>query len=215
MKKQYVVFGAGRFGKSIAVTLQEQGCEVLVVDKDPAVIDDIADSVSYAICANAENAETFAELGMRNLDGAIVACAGSLEASIVTTMMCHEIGIPHILCKAKNKTHEKILKKVGATKVIYPEVEMGKRVAKFLCADNFADWIELSPKYSLVEMDIPSVWQGRSLAQLKLREEYHLNVVGIKQEGDLQVNLNPHDPLPKNSVLIVVGDNEDLEQFQK
>ena len=205
MKKQYVVFGAGRFGRSIAVTLQSRGCEVIVVDRDPEVIEDIADEVSYAICANVEDPDIFADLGMKNLDGAIVAITESLEASIVTTMMCHEMGIPRIMAKAR---------KVGATRVMYPEVEMGRRVAKYIVADNFADWIELSPKYSLVEMAIPSAWIGRSIRTLGIREKYHLNVVGIKNGDEMRVKIDPEAPLLKEEVLIVVGEDADLQQFQ-
>lgn len=215
MKKQYVVFGAGKFGRSIAVTLQELGCEIILVDRDPELIQDVADEVSYAICANVEDTEVFSELGMRNLDGAIVAITESLEASIVTTMVCHEMGIPRILAKAKNEMHEKILRSVGAHKIIYPEVEMGRRVAKYLVADNFTDWIELSPKFSLVEMDLPSGWSGKTLVELKVREKYRLNVIGIKDGDTVNVTMNPNEPLKSGVILIVVGENRDLEAFQK
>lgn len=214
MKKQYVVFGAGKFGRSIAVTLQELGCEIVLVDKDPEVIQELADEVSYAICADVEDSSIFDNLGMHNLDGAIIAITESLEASIVTTMMCSEMGIPRILAKAKNRLHEKILKSVGAHKVIYPEVEMGKRVAKYLVADNFTDWIELSPRYSLVEMDIPPQWCGKTLAELRIREKYGLNVIGIKNGDSVIVNPSPAEPLPSGVVLIVVGGNRELEAFQ-
>lgn len=215
MKKQYVVFGAGRFGKSIALTLQSLGSEVIVVDNDPEVVQEIADDVSYAICADVEDPEVFGNLGLRNLDGAIIAIAGNLEASIVTTMQCSEIGIPRILAKARNELHEKILKSVGAHKVIYPEVEMGRRVAKYLAADSFMDWIELSPYYSLVEMGIPDGWCGKSLSDLQIREKYKLNVIGVKEGDKVTVKLDPHEPLKEGIVLIVVGENEDLEKFQK
>lgn len=214
MKKQYVVFGAGKFGASIAVTLQEHGCDVILVDKNPELIQDLADQVSYAICANVEDEETFEELGLKNVDGAIVAITESLEASIVTTMMCHELGIPRILVKAKNSMHEKILRSVGAHKVIYPETEMGRRVAKYLVADNFADWIELSPYFSLVEMDIPAKWCGKSLIELQIREKYRVNVIGIKDGDRVSVTLDPKQPLKPGVILILVGENKDLEALQ-
>ena len=214
MKKQYVVFGAGRFGRSIAVTLQSRGCEVIVVDRDPEVIEDIADEVSYAICANVEDPDIFADLGMKNLDGAIVAITESLEASIVTTMMCHEMGIPRIMAKARNEMHEKILRKVGATRVMYPEVEMGRRVAKYIVADNFADWIELSPEYSLVEMRTPDNWTGRTLKELDLRGRYGLNVLGIRSGKSVSVNINPEEKLQADQILIIVGSNRSLERLQ-
>lgn len=214
MKKQYVVFGAGKFGASIAVTLQEYGCDVILVDKNPELIQDLAEQVSYAICANVEDEETFEELGLKNVDGAIVAITESLEASIVTTMMCHELGIPRILVKAKNSMHEKILRSVGAHKVIYPETEMGRRVAKYLVADNFADWIELSPYFSLVEMDIPAKWCGKSLIELQIREKYRVNVIGIKDGDRVSVTLDPKQPLKPGVILILVGENKDLEALQ-
>lgn len=214
MKKQYVVFGAGKFGASIAVTLQEHGCDVILVDKNPELIQDLADQVSYAICANVEDEETFEELGLKNVDGAIVAITESLEASIVTTMMCHELGIPRILVKAKNSMHEKILRSVGAHKVIYPETEMGRRVAKYLVADNFADWIELSPYFSLVEMDIPAKWCGKSLIELQIREKNRVNVIGIKDGDRVSVTLDPKQPLKPGVILILVGENKDLEALQ-
>lgn len=215
MKKQYVVFGAGRFGKSIAVTLQQLGCEIIVVDKDPEVIQEIADDVSYAICANVDDQEVFRKLGLRNVDGAIIAITEDLEASIVTTMQCSEIGIPRILAKARNELHEKILKNVGAHKIIYPEVEMGRRIAKYLVAENFADWIELSPKYSLVEMEAPRQWCGKNLVELQIREKHNLNVIGIKRGNTVNVKIDPHEQLQDGEILIVVGENEELEKFQK
>ncbi len=215
MKKQYVVFGAGRFGKSIAVTLQQLGCEIIVVDKDPEVIQEIADEVSYAICANVDDQDVFQNLGLRNLDGAIIAITEDLEASIVTTMQCSEIGIPRILAKARNDLHEKILRNVGAHKIIYPEVEMGRRMAKYLVADNFADWIELSPKYSLVEMEVPRQWCGKNLIELQIREKYNLNVIGIKYGDTVSVKIDPNEKLRDDEILIVVGENTDLEKFKK
>lgn len=215
MKRQYVVFGAGKFGGSVAVTLQELGCEVIVVDKDPEVVQEIADQVSYALCANVEDPEVFGELGLHNVDGAVISMTTSLEASIVCTMMCKEMGIPRILAKARNKTHEKILRSVGAHRVIYPEVEMGRRVAKYFEARNFADWIELSPRYSLVEMDMPDNWCGKSLSQLGIRENHGLNVIGVRDGDQVSVNLDPGQPLQKGQTVIVIGANEDLEKFGK
>lgn len=214
MKKNYAVFGAGKFGRSIATTLEELDCDVILVDKNPEIIQDVAAEVSYAICADVEDPEVFQELGMRNLDGAIVAITESLEASIVTTMMCHELGVPRILAKAKNSMHEKILKSVGAHKIIYPEVEMGRRVAKYLVADNFADWIELSPKFSLVEMPVPKDWVGQTLIRLDVRRRYRLNIIAIKSGDTVNVTIDPNEPLKPGTVLIVIGENKDLEAFQ-
>lgn len=215
MRKQYVIFGAGKFGRSIAVTLQELGSEVILVDKNPEVIQELADHVSYAICSDVDDPETFQNLGIHNLDGAVIAITENLEASIVTAMMCSEMGIPRILAKAKNRMHEKILRSVGAHKIIYPEEEMGRRVAKFLAADDFADWIELSPKYSLVELDTPQEWSGRSLTQLQVREKYNISIIGIRDGDHVIVSPDPGKPLRMGTVLIAIGENKYLEAFHK
>lgn len=215
MKKQYAVFGAGKFGASVAVTLESFGCEVMVVDRDPERIQEIADQVSYAVCVNVEEPDAFAALGLRNMDGVVVAITENLEASIVTVMMCSEAGIPRIFAKSRNKTHEKILKSVGAHKIIYPEMEMGKRIAKYIVADNFLDWIDLSPKYSLVEMEIPENWKGRTLRELKIREKHQVNVIGCKEGDQVNINMDPSSPLPENGVLIIIGENEAIERIPR
>lgn len=215
MGKQYAVFGAGEFGSSVAIALQQLGWEIIVVDKDPEVIQEIADQVSYAVCADLDDPGVFEKLGLHDLDGVIISITERLETSIVVTMMCKEMGVPRILAKARNRTHEKILRSVGAHKVIFPEVEMGRRIAKYLAADNFLDWIELSPKYSLAEVNTPAKWCGKGLLELKVREKYHLNVIGIKRGDSVTIHIDPRQPLSADDILIVVGENEDLNILQE
>ena len=111
--------------------------------------------------------------------------------------------------------HEKILRSVGADKVIFPEEEMGHRIAKYLAADNFVDWIELSLKSSLVEMKTPAAWRNKTPLELQIREKYRLNIIGIKRGDLVSVHVNPREALLAEDILIVIGDNEDLEQFQQ
>lgn len=214
-RKQYVVFGAGKFGESVAVTLEELGYEVMVVDRDPEIIQDLAPRVSYAVCANLDEQDAFENLGLSAMDGAVIAFTEDLGASIVTAMMCHEAGIPDIFAKAKSETHEKILKAVGVHRVIHPEVEMGKRIAKYIVADNFLDWIDLSPEYSLVEMEIPRSWRGKTPRELRLREIYQINIIGFKQGETINVSIDPSAPLPQEGIVIVVGENASIERISK
>lgn len=213
-KKQYVVFGLGAFGRSVALNLENMGCDVIVVDRSYERIQEIADSVSYAIRADVNDAEALEGLGGRNLDGAIVAIAENLEASIMAVMAAKEMGIPYILAKAKGDLNEKILKKVGADETIRPERESGERVAKTLISGTFADWIELSSDFSLVEVAIPKAWVGQTLAELRVRETYGVNVVGLIQEGNVNVMVDPMEPLPEEGLLIVIGSNKNLEFLQ-
>ena len=212
-QQQYIVFGAGKFGTSVALTLEEEGCEVMVVDKDAEKIQEISSKVSHAVCLNIEDAESFAGLGLKNVDGVVVAMTENLEASIVTVMLCSEAGVPRIFAKARNATHEKILKSVGAHRIIFPERDMGQRVARHIVADNFIDWIDISQEYSLVEIQIPSAWEGKTLRDLKLRERLQLNLIGYKTTDSVQINPDPAAPLPAGVTLIVIGQNATIEQL--
>ena len=213
MRKQFAVFGLGSFGWSVALTLESLGCDVLVVDKSYEKIQEISDQVSYAMKADVSDPEAMQALGGRNLDGAVVAVSESLEASIMATMLSKEMGIPYVLAKAKDRLQGTILEKVGADSVVYPEREMGSRVAKNLVSNTFFDWIELSSEYSMAETVIPAKWAGRSLSELKIREKYGINVVGIIQDEKVNVMFDPQEPLPVDGILIVIGANSVLEKF--
>lgn len=213
MKKQYAVFGLGSFGRSVALTLESLGCDVIVVDKSYEKIQEIADSVSYAMRADVADSDALLSLGGRNLDGAVVAVSENLEASIMATIVAKEVGIPYVLAKAKDELQGMILEKVGADAIVYPERDMGGRVAKSLMSTAFTDWIELSSEYSMAETVVPDNWVGKSLAELKIRERYGLNVVGVMQGVKVDVTFDPHEHLPKDCIIIVIGANSVLERF--
>lgn len=215
MKKQYAVFGLGKFGESVAMQLENLGCEVVVVDKSMEKVQNIADYVSYAMCADVEDPEVIQSLGARNLDGAVIAVAESLETSIMATILSKEMGIPYVLAKAQNDLHATILKKVGADAIIHPEKEMGRRVARNLVAGSFTDWIDLSPDYSIVEMEIPLGWVGKRLIDLHVREKFGINVVGIVENGVMDVAVNPENILKDKSIVILIGSNQSLQNFKK
>ncbi len=161
MGKQFAVFGLGSFGKSVALTLQSFGCDVIAVDNCYEKIQDIADSVSYAMCGDVTEPEFMKTIGARNLDGAVIAVSENLEAAIMATMISKEMGISYVLVKAMDELQGKILEKVGADSIVYPEIDMGERVAKKLISTEFIDWIELSPDYSLTEKLLPKQWKER------------------------------------------------------
>ena len=203
MKKQFAVFGLGSFGESIALELQKLGCEVVAVDKDMERVNGIADSVSYAMQADIGDPEFIRSLGTRNLDAVVIAEAESLEASIMAALECKEIGVPNVIAKAKNNRHATVLKKIGVDTIIFPEKEMGVRLAKNLMSASFTDWIALSP--------MPAKWSGKTLKELDVRRNYEVNVVGIKSGAHVEVNPDPLEVLRKDMVLILVGSNTALE----
>ena len=213
MEKQYAVLGMGSFGESVALTLENMGCDVLVMDDSYEKIQDISDKVSYAMKADVSDPDALQALGGKNLDGVVVAVSENLEAGIMATMLCKEMGTPLVVAKAKNKLQGAILKRVGADRIVYPEIEMGSRVAKSLVSREFMDWIELSNDYSMVEIAVPDKWVGRTLVDINVRERLGINVVGIIINGKIDVTLDPQKPLPEGGILIVIGANDVLEKF--
>ena len=213
MRKQYAVFGLGSFGESVAVALQELGCEVVVVDNHMERIEDISPYVSYAVQADIEDPEVIRSLGARNLDGVVVAVADDMEASIMATLVSKEIGVPYVLAKAKNELHAKVLKKIGADSIIFPEKEIGQSVARNLVSGEFVDWISLSPDYSITEIQVPEKWIGKSLSEIDVRRTKDVNVVGVRIGEKNQVTIDPEEPLQKEMMLIMIGSNEALEKF--
>lgn len=214
-KKQYAVLGLGKFGYSVAITLENMGCDVIVVDNSAEKIQNIADSVSFAIRADIGESNVIKSLGARNLDGAIIGVSENMEASIMATIVAKEVGIPYVIAKAQNELHGKILRKVGADSIIFPEKEMGSRIAKALVSTHFADLIELSADYSLVEIEVPVKWVGKSLLELNVRQRHNINVIGLIQDDEVEVSLNPNDPLPSHGLIIVVGSNKALQKFKE
>ena len=174
---------------------------MLVVDDSAEKIQEISEDVSYALKADVSDPEALEALGGRNLDGAVVAVSENFEASIMATMLCKDMGIPKVLAKAKDKLQG------------YPEIEMGSRVAKNLVAKEFSDWIELSDDYSMVEAVVPEPWQGKCLAELRVRERFGINVVGIIINKQVDVTFDPMEPLPENAILIMIGANDILQRF--
>lgn len=213
MRKQYAVFGLGSFGESVAVTLQELGCEVVVVDNHMERIENISPYISYAVQADIEDPEVIRSLGARNLDGVVVAVADDMEASIMATLVSKEIGVPYVLAKAKNDLHAKVLKKIGADSIIFPEKEIGQSVARNLVSGEFVDWISLSPDYSITEIAVPEKWIGKSLSEIDVRRTKDVNVVGVRIGEKIQVTIDPEEPLQKEMMLIMIGSNEALEKF--
>ena len=202
-KKEFAVFGLGRFGKSVALTLADAGCEVLIADHEVEAVQELADLVTYAVEGDVTNQELVKTLGISNYEGVIIATGGDLEASVMATILVKEIGVPYVLAKAKTELHGKILKKVGADKVVFPEKDTGIRIANQLMHGNYFDAIELSETYSIMDLDMPEAWVGQTMKTLDLRAKYKVNVIGMKSNGMLNINPGPDVVLQKDDVLIV------------
>ena len=213
MKKQFIVLGLGSFGASVAVTLQRMGCDVVAIDQDMECVEAVADQVAYAMQADIGNPELLQSLGSKNFDGIVIASSENLEGSIMAVLSAREMGIPYVLCKAHNKRYAEVLRKVGADAIVFPEREMGKRIARNLVSGNLADWIALSPDYSVVEAAIPEKWIGKTLKELDVRKTYGVNVIGSREGERVEITPDPDIPLKAGKNLKLVGANEALENI--
>ncbi|UPM53359.1 potassium channel family protein [Gottfriedia acidiceleris] len=213
MKKQYAVIGLGRFGSGIVNTLLQHGNEVLVIDINEERINEIADIATHAVIADSTNEESLKAIGISNFDSVIVAIGNDMQASILTTLVLNELNINKIVVKALDKRHGEVLKKVGAHWVIYPEKNMGERVAHQLMSPNVLNFIELANNYSIEEIKLPSQMVGKTLKELNIRVEYNLTVIAIKSEGVVNISPSPDEVIHEGDILVMIGENRDLHRF--
>ena len=214
-KKQFAVIGMGRFGTSVAQSLARLGYEVLAIDVSGARIQDVVNKVTHAVAADSTDEEALRALGLRNFDVVVVAIGQDIQASILTTIILKELGVPYIIAKAQNELHGKVLSKIGADKVIFPERDMGHRVAHSLISPNLIDFIELSDDYSIVELEAPPVMIGKNLKQLDIRARFRCNVMAIKTGGRMNIAPNAEDSIREGDVLVIVGRNGDLAKLER
>ena len=214
IKKTYAVFGLGRYGVAVARELVLSGAEVIAVDLDEKIVNAAADELPICKCADITDPEVIRQLGISNVDVVIVAMASNLEASVLAITLCKEIGVKTVIAKCANEMHQKILKRVGADQVLFPENESGIRLAKNLLSSGFVDMISLSKNVSMVELDVRDEWIGRSLIELNLRKKYSINVVAIRKGETVSVDINPEEKLEANASLIVIANTEKLAKLK-
>lgn len=213
IEKKCAVIGLGLFGMAVAKTLSEQNCEVMVVDNDEEKLQEIVDYVTYAICADVTEPKAWNAIDLENIDVAVIAISENMEGSIIAAMHVLEKKVPYIIAKAISEIHGRVLEKIGVNEIIYPEREMGKRVARNLTNTGVADVFEISDMFSMIDVEIPKAWVGHSLIELKIREKHHVNVVAVCKEEEVNVSYKPSDPLPVGGKLILVGNNVDLSKI--
>lgn len=213
--KQVAVIGLGRFGSSVARTLADSGCEVLAVDVDEARVKAIADQVTDAVRANALEEEALRSLGLRNFEVVVVAIGHEVQASILVTVLLKEMGIPKIVAKAQDELHGRVLQKVGADIVVFPERDMGVRLAHTLISRNVIDEIQLSTDYSILEMAAPHGFLGRSLKDLELRQRFGLSVLAIRRKDRIIVSPNADQVVDEGDILVVLGQPDKLEPLNE
>ena len=213
-KKTYAVFGLGRYGSAVAKELMDNGMEVIAVDTDQRIVNDAAAYLPVCKCADVTDAEVISRLGIENIDTVVVCMASNLEASVMAVTLCKEAGVKTVIAKCANEMHQKILLRVGADQVVFPEHESGVRLAKNLLSSGFIDMISLSKDVSMVEIDVKNEWLGKNLIELNLRKKYGLNIVAIKKGETVNVNVNPEQPLDADTTLIVIANTAKLGKLK-
>ena len=214
MKKTYAIFGLGRYGTAVAKELLAGGAEVIAVDIDAAKVNAAASEIPICKCADITDPEVIRQLGIGSIDVVIIAMANNLEACVMAVTLCKEAGVKTVIAKCANQMHQKILSRVGADVVVFPENESGIRLAKNLLSSGFVDMITLSKDFSMIELDVRPEWVGKSLLELNLRKKYQINVVAIKRGDKLSVNINPEEKLTESSSLVVIANPGRLSRLK-
>lgn len=215
MKKQtYAVFGLGRYGIAVAKELVDNGMEVIAVDTNERIVNDAVGILPVCKCADITDAEVFSQLGIANVDVVITAMASNLEASVMAVTLCKEAGVKTVIAKCANEMHQKILKRVGADQVVFPENESGVRLAKNLLSSGFIDMISLSKEVSMIELDVRDEWVGKNLIDLNLRKKYSINVVAVRVGEKVEVGISPEQPLTRDMKLIVIANTSKLAKLK-
>lgn len=213
--KQYLVLGLGRFGTSIAKTLYELGQEVLAVDSDAELVNDIAPYVTQAMQLDATDEDVLATLGVSNFDAAIVSIGQNTRDSILVCVILKELGVPYLIAKANDDLHAKVLRKIGADRVVFPERDMGARVARSILTPNVLDLMNLSDDYQIIEIRVPSKWVGNSIIGLNVRRHYGLNILAIHRQERFLVSPAPDMLFASGDTLLVMGKKEDVERLEE
>jgi len=212
--KQFAVIGLGRFGTSVATTLYKMGYEVLAIDSSEEKVQAIVNDVTHAVEADATDEAALKALGLSNCDVVVVAIGQDIQASILATLVLKAAGVPRVVAKAQNDLHGKVLEKVGADQIIYPERDMGIRVANNLVSTNVLDHIELSEEHTIAEVIVPASFHDKTLGQLNLRARYGLNVLAIKRNEEILISPKADDSLLNGDIIIVLGEKDRLGRFQ-
>ena len=205
LHKSYAVLGLGRYGYAVARELVESGADVLAVDIEESIVNSAATKLPLCKCANITDPAVIKQLGIGNMDVVIIAMAQNLEASVMATMLCKEAGVKTVIAKCASEMGQRILYRVGADKVVFPETESGVRLAKNLLSAGFVDVIELSRDVCMVEMDVKPDWVGKNLIELALRRRYGINVVAVRRGEDISVGIDPEKPFTPDMKLLVIA----------
>lgn len=212
--KTFVVIGLGRFGTAIARELSTLGHEVIAIDRDEAKVNAIADEVTHAMAADIQDENVLRRMGVTECDCAIVAFATSLQDNILVTLLLKELGVRRVIAKARSEMHVRVLKKVGADQIVFPEEDMGIRLARILDSGRVIDYVDIGGQYRVAEIRAPQEWHGCTLQSLDLRRTCRLNVLLIKTQNGKGQLINPSAEyvVKADDIAVVMGLDQDVSE---
>lgn len=213
--KSYAIIGLGLFGTKLAKDLFDAGYNVLTIDINEKSTEMIADHVTRAVTMDAKNRDALAQLGINKYDCVIVAMSGDLATSVLVTMNLKALNVPKIICKVQNEQDEEVLITLGANFCIIPEHIGASNLAHQLTSKNVLDFTQLSPHHSIMEISVPDEWFGHSIKEINVRVKYGINIIALRRNKQLRVEIDPDSPLMPSDMLFVIGSNKNLNRLQK
>ncbi len=214
MKKSVAVLGLGKYGKSLSENLYRMGADVLAVDSNEELIGEFADKCTSAVCANLTNEDEVLALGLKNMDIVVVSMGRNLAASIMSIAVAKEQGVPLVVAKSSSERMSSILLKVGADKILDPEGDGGARSARILISSSFKDFFQLDENMYMIEMEPKKEWIGKNLIELGLRKSMNVNVVAVREKGQLWHFVEPGEPFTENSLLLIVMEKKHMKKWK-
>ncbi|GKU84674.1 TrkA family potassium uptake protein [Niallia sp. NCCP-28] len=215
MNKQFVVIGLGNFGGSLVEEFYEMKAEVMAIDQSIERVEKYQGLATHCVQLKTLSMESFAQLGLRNMDHAFVSFGDDVESSILATLILKEIGINQVWVKASDNYHKRVLEKIGADRVIHPEKDMAKRIAHHVVSEKMIDYIELSKEHGIVEMIASKKVHQKTLLELDIRAKFGCTIIGIQRKGETIVSPSADEYIQKGDTLIVIGKNEDIYKFEE
>ena len=214
--KTFVVIGLGRFGSAVATELSSLGHEVLAVDEREDHVQRVAENVTHAVTGDARDPSVLRSLGVRNYDCAVVAVGDDIGNSALITLNLKEIGVKRVICKAQSHVHRKVLEKIGADRVVFPEHEMGVKLAQGLSSSNVLNFIELSEDFGIVETAVPKEWHYETIQNLDVRARYKVNIIAVRRGKDGALNVAPGASyvIEPGDAVVALGRTEDINHLQ-
>ena len=208
--QNFIVIGLGRFGTAVARELYSVGKDVLAMDVKSENVQNIADYVTHAVTGDGRDPAVLQAIGIQDYDCAVVTVGDDVGSSALITMRLKEAGVPKIICKAQSHVHQRLLEKLGANRVVFPEHEMGIKTAQGLARSNILNFIELSPEFAIVEVDLPNGWAKRTIRDLDIRAKYKVNVIAIRRGSEISVAPGADWIMAERDKLIVLGRDSDI-----